>query len=74
MQESYRAEGATCYENEGCAVGRLDSSSEAGGGEFILVERHVAADCVGHDLGGRSVRFVERFDKTEGSLVADVRF
>jgi len=48
VQEGEGGEGAAGDEHEGSAGGGFDAAAQAGGGEFVFGEGHVAADVVGH--------------------------
>ena len=67
VQEGDGAEGAAGDEDERGAVGALDPSAQARGGEFVFVEGHVAADFGGHDWRrGWSRWLVEGEEVAEG--------
>ena len=64
MEESYGREGAAGDEDEGCAVGGLDSSAEAGSRKFVVREGHGGYG-VRHCGGWRRWGFVEREEVVE---------
>ena len=74
VEEGEGAEGSAGDEDEGRAVGGLDASAEAGGGEFVVGEAHVVTDVGGHDSGrGCEWWFIDGEEVMKGSVGTDKR-